>query len=117
MPDGVDLRPGRRRYIPPVRRAAAFAGLAVALFAAPAGAQGVDQTCQLGLTRFDPDTVNVAFPDDSAQYFSGTYQAVPGTRIRVQGQFPHARYMSFNVYDAAQRPLDALADIELRPDP
>jgi hypothetical protein len=82
-----------------------------------AGAQGIDQTCELGLTRFDPDTVNVAFPDDSAEYFSGTYQAVPGTRIRVDGQFPHVRYTSFNVYDLAQRPLDALADIELKPDP
>ena len=29
--------------------------------AAPAHAQGVDQTCQLGLTRFNPDTVNVAY--------------------------------------------------------
>jgi hypothetical protein len=85
--------------------------------ASPARAQGVDQTCQLGLTRFDPDTVNVAFPDDSAEYFSGTYQAVPGTRIRIDGQYPHTRYMSFNVYDGAQRPLDALADIELQPDP
>jgi hypothetical protein len=101
-------------------RLASLAGIALAAAlggAPPVHAQGVDQTCQLGLTRFDPDTVNVAFPDDSAQYFSGTYQAVPGTRIRIQGQFPHARYMSFNVYDAAQRPLDALADIELRPDP
>src|SRR5206468_1128001 len=36
---------------------------------------------------------------------------------RIQGRFPHARYISYNVYDPAQRPLDALADSELRPDP
>jgi hypothetical protein len=85
---------------------------------APARAQsGVDQTCELGLTRFDPDTVNVAFPDDSAEYFSGTYQAATGTRIRIDGQYPHTRYMSFNVYDVAQRPLDALADVEIQPNP
>lgn len=87
-------------------------------FAPTAAAQsGVDTTCELGLTRFDPSTVNVAFPDDSAEYFSGTYQAVPGTRIRIDGQFPHTRYISFNVYDLAQRPLDALADVEIQPDP
>jgi hypothetical protein len=44
------------------------------------------------------------------------YAAVPGTRIRITGRYPHARYMSFNVYDNIQRPLDALADVELRPD-
>ena len=76
----------------------------------------VDQTCALTLTKFDPATVNVAYPDDSAQYYSGAYQLAPGTRIRIHGQFPHARYMSFNVYDAAQRPLDGLSDVVIRPD-
>jgi hypothetical protein len=79
-------------------------------------AQGVDQTCLLPLTKFDPATVNVAYPDQAAVYYSGGYAAVPGTRIRITGRFPHARYMSFNVYDNIQRPLDALADVELGPD-
>jgi hypothetical protein len=91
---------------------------ACVLLAAPAlaRAQGVDQTCSLALTRTDPATVNVAFPDEAAVYYSSGYQAVPGTRIRIQGAYPHARYVSFNVYDAAQRPLDALADVQLAPD-
>jgi hypothetical protein len=95
--------------------------LALAAIAVPASSSSAltlaaDQTCVLALTRFDPAVVNVAYPDDSAQYWSGVYQAVPGTRIRIQGQFPHARYMSFNVYDAAQRPLDAIADFQIVPD-
>lgn len=90
---------------------------AALLPAAPARGQGVDQTCVLALTRFDAATVNVAFPDDSAQYWSGVYQAAPGTRIRIDGEFPHSRYMSFNVYDVAQRPLDAIADAEIEPAP
>ncbi len=92
--------------------------VAVAALLAPAGAraQGVDQTCVLMLTQFDPGTVNVAFPDDSAAYWAGAYQAAPGMRIRITGRFPHVRYMSFNVYDQAQRPLDALADIEIAPE-
>jgi hypothetical protein len=92
--------------------------LALAAVPARAGAQsGVDETCSLTLTKFDAATVNVAYPDDSAQYYSAAYQLVPGTRIRIHGRFPHARYMSFNVYDAAQRPLDGLADVAVKPDP
>jgi hypothetical protein len=86
--------------------------------AVPAGAaaQGVDETCTLPLTKFDPATVNVAYPDQAAVYYSGAYAAVPGTRLRITGRYPHARYMSFNVYDNIQRPLDALADVQLAPD-
>src|SRR4051812_638943 len=90
-------------------------GMLVAL-APVARAQGVDETCVLALTKLDPGTSNVLYPDDSARYYIGAYAAVPGTEIRLTGRFPHARYMSFNVYDAALRPVDALADAELAPD-
>jgi hypothetical protein len=92
-------------------------GLAGLALAPAARAQGVDTTCELPLTKFDPTVVNVAYPDEAAVYYSGHYQAAPGTRIRITGRYPHARYMSFNVYDNAQRPLDALADVEIGPDP
>jgi hypothetical protein len=82
-----------------------------------AGGQGIDQTCALALTKSDPATLNVAYPDESATYWVGGYQMAPGTRLRIQGEFPHARYISFNVYDQAQRPIDALADVEIKPDP
>src|SRR5947208_1536153 len=100
-----------------MRRGLLVLALAALAWAASARAQGLDQTCLLTLTKFDPATVNVAYPDDSAQYYSGAYQLAPGTRIRIHGSFPHARYMSFNVYDAAQRPLDGLADVSIVPDP
>lgn len=98
---------------------ALIAGLAAAaaLALAPgAGAQGLDTTCLLALTKTDPATVNIAFPDEGAVYWSGGYAALPGTRLRIDGEFPHARYMSFNVYDPLQRPLDAIADAEIVPD-
>lgn len=65
---------------------ALMAAFAAAL-AAPAAARsaGIDETCQLSATRFDPDTVNVLYPDQSAQYWSADYVAVPGTRIRIDG--------------------------------
>jgi hypothetical protein len=93
------------------------ATLALAAMAAgDAGAQGVDQSCVLALSKFDPAAVNVAYPDESAQYYSGAYQAAPGTHIRISGRFAHARYTSFQVYDVLQRPLDGLADVQLGPD-
>jgi hypothetical protein len=95
---------------------AAWALLGAAL-CAPAGAQGVDQSCVLALSKFDPAAVNVAYPDESAQYYSGAYQAAPGTRIRISGLYARARYISFQVYDVLQRPLDGLADLQLGPDP
>jgi hypothetical protein len=100
-----------------VKTAIALAVLATAVTAAgTAGGQGVDETCMLALTKSDPATANVAYPDESAIYWVGGYQQVPGTRLRIQGEFPHARYMSFNVYDQAQRPIDAIADEEVVPD-
>ncbi|TML76438.1 MAG: hypothetical protein E6G07_11115, partial [Actinobacteria bacterium] len=79
----------------------------MAALVAPAAARaaGVDQTCELTATRFDPDTVNVLFPDSSAQYWSTRYLAVPGTRIRIDGIFPYARYTSWNAYDPILRPF------------
>src|SRR3954452_11775409 len=101
-----------------MRRVGLLAALmALCVLAPAASAQGVDETCSLVLTKTDPATVNVAYPDEAAIYWTARYQAVPGTRIRITGRFPHARYMSFNVYDNAQRPLDALADVEITPDP
>jgi hypothetical protein len=93
-------------------------GLAACLAAAaPAGAVGVDQTCELGLLKADPSVLNVAFPDQSASYWLDGYQAAPGTHITIHGEYPHARYMSFNVYDPAGRPLDSLNDNQIVPDP
>ena len=86
--------------------------------AAPARAQGgLDETCELTLTRFDADTVNVLFPDESAQYWSASYRAMPGTHIRIDGTYPYARYMSWNVYDPLLRPFDHFADVGITPDP
>lgn len=104
-----------------VVRGLVLALAALAPAAAPAGAPGqeasVDQSCQLELVKVDPTVVNVAFPDEAASYWGAAYQNVPGTRLRITGRYPHARYMSFHVYDNITRPVDALADIQTEPDP
>ncbi len=90
---------------------------ALATPATAAQAAGLDETCQLTASRFDADTVNVLFPDQSAQYWSAAYAAIPGTRIRIDGVFPYARYTSWNVYDPLLRPFGKLSDYQLTPDP
>jgi hypothetical protein len=96
---------------------AAAVAAVLALLPASAAAQGIDTTCQFALTRLDATTTNVLAVDTNAVYWGGTYAALPGTRIRIEGRYPHARYTSWNVYDAAARPIDALSDYELTPDP
>src|ERR1700727_3154916 len=95
----------------------ALAALSASAAPAVAHAGGVDETCQLTATRFDPDAVNVLYPDSSAQYWSATYTSVPGTRIRIDGVFPYARYTSWNVYDPLLRPFAKASDYQLQPDP
>lgn len=68
--------------------------------------------CGWGVSS-DDDKVNVAFPDSQAKYWVSIAPITPGTRLRIDGKFPDARYFSFNSYDLAQRPVDAIADQEI----
>lgn len=63
----------------------------------------------------DPDKANVAFPDSEAKYWVAAAPVSPQTRLRIDGRYPDARYFSYNAYDAALRPTDAVADFELTP--
>ena len=65
------------------------------------------------LLRSDPDLLNIAFPDEGALYWVAAVPALPGTRLRVEADFPQARYFSFNTYDPALRPTDVLTDYQL----
>src|SRR3954470_20487138 len=99
-----------------MRRALFAALIAGCLLVPSAHAAGLDQTCELTATRFDADTVNVLFPDSSAQYWTASYRAVPGTHIRIDGIYPYARYTSWNVYDPILRPFAKLSDYQIFPD-
>ncbi len=65
------------------------------------------------LLRSDADLLNIAYPDEGAIYWVAAIPALPGTRLRVEGEFPQARYFSFNTYDPALRPTDALTDYQI----
>src|SRR5437762_1261095 len=89
---------------------------AAALFASPTHGQGVDTTCQFSLTRLDATTLNVLALDTNAVYWVGSYASVPGTRIRIDAEFPYSRYTSWNLYDSAGRPIDGLTDERIKAD-
>jgi|SRR5664279_1264689 len=65
---------------------------------------------------FDEENGNLFFPDTAVNYYLGRVSLPPGGELLLRGRFPHARYISFNLYDGAGRPTDALADSDIRPD-
>ena len=85
------------------------------LLAAPAAAsaqEGGRDCFWVGGNR----TVNIAYPDLGARYWTSSFPLPPGAELILKGRYPHARYMSFNVYDAAAQPTDGLADADIAPD-
>jgi hypothetical protein len=100
----------------PTNRLIALAALMLATAVSPAQAQSVASPgdCAWPL-RSNADRGNVAYPDESAQYWVSSFAAAPGTHLEIHGSFPHARYMSFHVYEGSI-PIDKLTDFELRPD-
>jgi hypothetical protein len=87
--------------------------VAAVLAAAPASAQQ-GAGCSWPV-KGNSDTVNIAFPDEAARYWLAVFAPAPGTRVKIEGRYSHARYFSFHSYDAAQRPVDSLADFEIDP--
>jgi hypothetical protein len=89
---------------------------AVAMAAAPAHGQAltVPGDCAWPL-KSNADRANIAYPDQSAQYWTSAFAGVPGTHLEIHGRFPHARYISFHAYEGSV-PVDKVTDFELRPD-
>ena len=99
---------------PRARRGAAPLALALALAVpSPASAQDERDCFWQGGTR----STNIAYPDLGARYWVSSFPLPPGAELILKGRYPHARYMSFNVYDAAAQPTDGVADVDVAPDP
>lgn len=62
------------------------------------------------------DGVNAVAPDTQASYWILAYETVPGGRLRVDGQYPDARYFSLTVQDVAAVTLGSLRDHQVEPD-
>ena len=63
--------------------------------------------------RADPDTLNVAYPDSGATYWTTTYNLLAGEKLRVSGQFPEARYISLATYSVSGSVIDSVTDEDM----
>jgi hypothetical protein len=60
--------------------------------------------------------INVAYPDEGAFYWSANFTVPNGAKLRLKGQYPHARYISFVSYRATGQAVESLADYKISPD-
>lgn len=68
-------------------------------------------------TKADKRTLNVAYPDTAATYWTTSYVLAPGERLELRGRFPDARYASFITYGPRGGAIDVLTDRDIEPDP
>lgn len=66
-----------------------------------------------------PDRGNYAFPETNARYWVAVISdTVPaGSRLKIEGKYPDARYSALHVHDGNLFVHDALSDNEFVPDP
>jgi hypothetical protein len=60
--------------------------------------------------------INVAYPDEGAFYWSAVIVIPEGATLKLKGQYPHARYMSFVSYRSTGQAVESLADHQIAPD-
>jgi hypothetical protein len=79
---------------------------------------GTLSTCfwNYGAIAGTPDAYNVAYPDGGAIYWAAGFRRLPGSALKLRGQFPHARYTSLIAYNRQGRGQDGLADYQIDPD-
>ena len=61
---------------------------------------------------FDGSKYN--YPESSAAYWASRFTLQPGQQLVLTGEFPHARYMSFNTYREGA-PVSTISDIDIVP--
>ena len=61
--------------------------------------------------------INIAYPDAATFYWAAVFTVPEGAHLSLEGEFPHARYMSLISYDGAGVPVDSVADYLIQPKP
>ncbi len=81
----------------------------------PGGQQGAAARDCFWSVTIDDAAVNTLYPDIYAKYWVAAIPVIEGLSVSLDGEFPHARYMSFNLYDPLFRPVDAVSDRDILP--
>lgn len=61
----------------------------------------------------DNPVSNIAYPDDGATYWSARFTLPEGAELKLNGEFPYARYMSLTSYRATTEPAFTLTDRDI----
>ena len=59
--------------------------------------------------------INIAYPDAATFYWAAAFTIPEGVKVRFEGKFPHARYMSLISYGANGEPKESVADYLIKP--
>ncbi|MGH7786307.1 MAG: hypothetical protein ACRERC_05535 [Candidatus Binatia bacterium] len=86
------------------------------LLAAPAHA-APPPLCSWPIETTGVGITNIAYPDTDATYWTMAFDSTASPEMRITGEFPSARFMSFTVYDAQGGEAAALVDEDILPDP
>jgi hypothetical protein len=109
----VGLR-SRRRLVGRLVAAALLALPVSATLATPAGA--TTRPCALWLEPTS-DRENILWPEVTTTYEAGLVPVLPGGYTEISGQFPHARFFSFQTSGVNGRNITGWADDQIKPDP
>jgi hypothetical protein len=89
----------------------------------PFSATEIDRVAaQSGLTdcfwvgTVSPTTFNILIPDHGVTYWLTQFKLPAGAKLSLKGQYPYARYLSFNSYNSNSQPVDAVNDQQIQPD-
>lgn len=61
--------------------------------------------------------INVAYPDAYAIYWTAAFDVPEGAELAIEGQYPHARYISFITYNHLGQAIESVADYRIDPQP
>lgn len=61
--------------------------------------------------------INIAYPDAATFYWGAAFTIPEGAKLTIEGNFPHARYMSFISYNGEGQPVESVADYLIKPKP
>lgn len=59
---------------------------------------------------------NFAYPDSGAAYWTAEYSLPEGATLKLDGEFPYSRYISYNSYRSDGSPADVIADNNIVPE-
>jgi hypothetical protein len=59
--------------------------------------------------------INIAYPDSGTFYWAAAFTIPDGVKMRFEGKFPHARYMSLISYGGNGEPKESVADYLIKP--